>query len=131
MMPDLVCDHISLGKLARSAADVAAAKARRDLIEERRVEIDLLVGRTVERSHGALRFSTATRVCGAAIENEHRRAIGPAVPGEDLLPLQFGATEHFAHEAAHLVLRRRCAPRGRRRLHLWPVRTGQDLRAAD
>src|SRR5262249_12056509 len=99
-MPDLVRDHVSLGKLARSAADVAAAEARRDLIEERRVEIDLLVGRTVERSHGTLRFSTATRVRGAAIENEHRRAIDSAVLGEDLLPLQLGAAENLTDEAA-------------------------------
>src|SRR5205814_10584737 len=124
-MPDLVRNHVSLGKLARSAADVATAKARRDLIEERRVEIDLLVARTVERPHGALRFSAATRVRGAAIENEHRWTIESAVVGEDLFPLQVGAAEHLAYAAAHLVLRRRRSSRGSRRLHLRPVGTGQ------
>jgi hypothetical protein len=69
VMPDLVRDHVGLGKLARFAANVAAAKARGDLIEEGGVEVDLLVGRTVERSHGALGFSAATRVRRAAIEN--------------------------------------------------------------
>src|SRR5262249_45996469 len=118
-------------KLARPAADVAAAKARRDLIEERGVEVDLLIGRAVERSHGALRGPAATGVRRAAIENQHRCAVDLAVLGEDLLPLQFGAAEHLAHEAAHIVLRGAGAARRGRRLHLRPTGTGQDLGAAE
>src|SRR5262249_25443728 len=131
VVPDLVRDHIGLRKLARSAADIAAAKARRDLIEERGVEIDLLISRAIERSHGALRGSAATGVRRTAIENQHGRAVDLAVLGEDLLPLQFGAAEHLAHEAAHIVLRRAGAARRWRRLHLRPTGTGQDLGAAD
>ena len=97
-------DHIGLGKLAGVVTNLAAAKASHDLVEERGVEIDLLIGRAVERSHGALRGSAATGVRRAAIEDEHRRAIDFAVLGEDLLPLQLGAAEHFAHEAPHIVL---------------------------
>src|SRR5262249_12048787 len=130
-MADLVRDHIGLRKLARPAADVAAAETRRDLIEERGVEVDLLIGRAVERSHGALRGSTATCVRRAAIENQHGCAVELAILGEDLLPLQFGAAEHLAHEAAHVVLRRAGpAPRGRRR-HRRRAGPGQALGAAD
>ena len=53
VMADLVRDHIGLRELAGLAADVAAAEAGRDLIEERGVEIDLLVGRAIERPHRA------------------------------------------------------------------------------
>src|SRR5262245_40475153 len=59
VVADLVCDHVGLRELAGFAADVAAAEARRDLIEERGVEIDLLVHRTIERPHRALRDPAA------------------------------------------------------------------------
>src|SRR5262245_59276117 len=130
-MPDLVRDHVGLRKLARPAADVAAAEARRDLIEERSVEVNLLIGRAIERSHGALRGSAATGVRRAAIENQHWCAIDLSVLGEGLLPLQFSAAGHLAHEAAHVVPRRACAARRRRRLHLRPAGTSQDLGAPD
>src|SRR5215831_20876243 len=87
-------DHIALGKLASLVAD-AAAEARRDLIEERGVEIDLLVDRTIEWSHLALRFSAATDLCPATIENQHWRAIVSSILGEDLFPLQFGSFQYF------------------------------------
>src|SRR5262249_33249053 len=131
VMADLVRDHVGLRKLARPAADVAAANTRRDLIKERGVEVDLLIGRAVERSHGALRGAAATGVRRAAIENQHWCAIDLSVLGEDLLPLQFSAAEHLAHEAAHVVLRRAGAARRRRRLHLRPAGTSQDLGAPD
>src|SRR5262249_38645726 len=67
----------------------------------------------------------------AAIENEDRRTISFAVLGEDLLPLQFGAAEHLAHEAAHIIVGSAGAPRRGRRLHLRLAGTGQDLGAAD
>src|SRR5262249_52162333 len=71
VMSDLVRDHVGLRKLACLAADVATVETRRDLIEERGVEIDLAVSGTVERSHGALRFSAASGVRCAAIKNGH------------------------------------------------------------
>src|SRR5262245_61969305 len=123
-MADLVRDHVGLRKLASPAADGADAKTRGELIEERGVEVDLLIGRAVERSDGALRGSVATGVARTAIENQHGCAVDLAVLGEDLLPLQFGAAEHLAHEAAHIVLRRAGAARRGRRLHLRPTGTG-------
>src|SRR5262249_56119444 len=125
-MSDLVRDHISLRKLACLAADVAAVETRRDLIEERGVEIDLPVSGTVEGSHGTLRFSAATGMRRAAIENEHGRPINLAVAGEDLLPLQLGAAEHLAHEAPHLVLRTAAPSPASRRLALRPPRASED-----
>src|SRR5262245_12738153 len=101
MMADFVRDHIGLRELARSAADVAAAETRRDLIEERGVEVDLLIGRAVEWSHGALRYSAATGLRRTAIENQHGRTIGSAILGEDLLPLLFGAAKDRAHKTPH------------------------------
>src|SRR5437867_5294046 len=53
VMTDLMRDHIGLREPARFA--IAAAEARLDLPEERRVEIDLLVGRAIEWTHRALR----------------------------------------------------------------------------
>src|SRR5262245_1274827 len=53
VMADLVRDHIGLREPARSA--IATTKARLDLPKERRIEIDLLVGRAIEWTHRALR----------------------------------------------------------------------------
>src|SRR5260370_2449196 len=88
VMSDLVRDDVGLRKLARLAADVAAVETRRDLAAERGVEIDLLVGGTVEGSHGALRFSAPTGLRRAALENEHAGPVDPAVALHDLLPLR-------------------------------------------
>src|SRR5262249_49626777 len=93
--------------------------------------VGLMMGRAVERSHGALRGAAATGVRRAAIEGQHGRAVDLAVLGEDLLSLQFGAAEPLAHEAAHIVLRSAGAARRGRRLHLRPAGTGQDLSAPD
>jgi hypothetical protein len=72
------------------------------------------------------------RLRAAAVEDQHRRAIGLAILGEDVPPLHLGAAEHLGDEAAHVVLRRAGAPRGRRRLlHLWLALAVQHLRAAD
>ena len=78
-----------------------------------------------------LRGAAATGVRRAAIENQHGCAVDLAVLGEDLLPLQFGAAEHLAHETAHIVLRSGGAGRAGRRLHLRLARAGQDLGTAD
>src|SRR5262249_32124474 len=63
--------------------------------------------------------------------DEQGCAVDLAVLGEDLLRLQFGAAEHLAHKAAHVVLRSAGASRCGRRLHLRPAGAGQDLGAAD
>src|SRR5262249_2438286 len=93
-MADLVRDHVGLRELARPAT-VAAAKACRNLIEERRVEVDLLIGRAVEWSHSALRDFAATGLLGAAVENQLGCAVGLAGLVEDLFPLHFSAAEQL------------------------------------
>jgi ATP/maltotriose-dependent transcriptional regulator MalT len=103
VVTDLVRDHIGLRELAGLAADIAAAKPRLDILEERRVEIDLLVSRTIERAHRALRGAAALGVGAAAVEHEHRRTIVPAFLGKNVFPLRLGAAEHAADEPAHLV----------------------------
>src|SRR5262249_60004882 len=42
VMADLVGDYIGLGELAALTSDIAAAKARFEVVEERGIEIDLL-----------------------------------------------------------------------------------------
>src|SRR6476469_10752772 len=59
VVADLVRDHVSLRELTGFAA--AAAKPRLYLVEERSVEIDLLVIGTIERPHRSL-GSAATRL---------------------------------------------------------------------
>ena len=125
-MADLVRDHVGAGKLAGFAA--ASSKAPLQVLEERRIEIDLLVARTIERPHRALR-SSASRARRAREHHELGRAIGLAVLGEQVLPLHLGAAEHAAHEARRLVVDRR--RRRTRRLLLLLLTAGEDLRATD
>ncbi len=131
VVADLVRDHIGLREQARLAAGITAAEAGGDLVEERGVEIDLLVDRAVERPHRALRRAAATRVGHAAVHHQHRRTIGLAGLGEHRLPLLLGAAEHPADELARIVGRCPDAPAARRRLHLWLARAGQHFGAAD
>src|SRR5262249_21460533 len=74
MMADLVRDDVGLHELAGAAAGIAAMEARLDLAEERGIEIDLLVVRAIERTHGALGIAAGGRR-RAAVEDESRRAI--------------------------------------------------------
>ena len=53
-MADLVRNHVGLGKLAGVAVR-AAAELVLQIVEERGIEIDALIARTVERPHGRLR----------------------------------------------------------------------------
>src|SRR4029078_12347719 len=57
VMTDLMRNYVSFGEFARLAT--ATAKARLDIAEERGVEINAPVVRTIERPHGRLRH-TAT-----------------------------------------------------------------------
>ena len=57
VMADLVGDHIGLRELAVPAAGIAAAESPLEVLEERGVEINLLIVRTVERPHRGLRDS--------------------------------------------------------------------------
>src|SRR5258708_21794337 len=67
VMPDLVGDDVGLRELASLAA--AAAEAVLQIVEERSVEINALILRAVEWSHGGLR-ETAARPRRAPEEHE-------------------------------------------------------------
>src|SRR6516165_10564155 len=51
VVTDLMRDHIRLRELASFAADIATLKTPLKVLEEARVEIDLLVNRAIERTH--------------------------------------------------------------------------------
>ena len=106
VMADLVRDHIGLRELARARSGVAAVETPLDLAEERGVEIDLVVGRAIERPHRGLRLSARIGARRAGEHHQRRRAI--ALPGllEDLLPLHVGGAEDLRDELAHVVARR-------------------------
>jgi hypothetical protein len=55
VVTDLMRNHIGLRELAGLATDITTAEASLQVLEEARVEIDLLVVRTIERPHGGLR----------------------------------------------------------------------------
>src|SRR5262245_58263864 len=52
MVADLVSNHVGLRELAALASDVAAAETLLDILKERGVEIDLLIVRAIEWTHG-------------------------------------------------------------------------------
>src|SRR5207237_457976 len=93
--------HIGLREAASAA--LAATEAALDLLEERGVEVDLLVGRAIERPHRALRNAAAGGISLTAEEHERRRPIALAVLAEHVLPDRLGAAEHARHEAAAVV----------------------------
>src|SRR5215470_12636568 len=133
VMTDLVGDHIGLRELAGFA--FAAAETGLDLAEERGIEIDLLVVRTVERAHRALRHAAALRTGLALVEDEHRLAIGLAVALEDVGPFRVNVAEDGRDEFSDVIAWLAGAPRlPARRLHrLLNVcaAAGKDLGAAD
>ena len=99
VMADFVRDHVGFGELAGLAA--AAVKAHLHVAEERRVEIDALVARAVERTHRRLREAAAA-LLAAAIEPQRRRSVFLAADAEDLAPDIFGIAEHGGDELAGL-----------------------------
>src|SRR6266576_7361565 len=64
MMTELVGDYVGLGELARLIV-CAGAEPAREQVEERCVEIDLLVGRAIEWTHCGERLSAAVRTGSA------------------------------------------------------------------
>src|SRR5579885_203021 len=129
VMTDLVCDHVSFGKLAGLAA--AAVKAHAHLLEKRGVEIDALVEWTIERPHSRLRKSAAA-LFAAAIEAQRRRTILPPLGGKNPAPHIFGVDEHSGDELTGRILRRAGPPR-RLSIGLLVLRRAavDQLRAAD
>src|SRR5215468_3285467 len=133
VMTDLVGDHIGLREFAGFA--FAAAETGLDLAEERGVQIDLLVSRTIEGPHRALRPPAARRLGLALVEDEHGLAIGLAVPLEDVGPFGVNVAEDGRDEFSDVIAWVAGAPRlPARRLH-WLLNVcaaaGKDLGAAD
>src|SRR5262249_30891898 len=102
VVADLVRDHIGLGELAALASDIAATETPLEILKECGVEIDLLVVRTVERTHGGL-GKPACRARCAGEHDERRRLVSFPSLRKDLLPLDFRASEHGRYELTHLI----------------------------
>src|SRR5215467_1550990 len=132
VVADLVRDHVGLRELAALASDLAAAETPLDVLKECGVEIDLLVVRTIERSHGG-RGIAAGRARGAGEHHQRRRPVGLARPREDLAPLRFGAAEHRRNEFLHLIGRQPRLGRAGRGLRLLrrTAEARQDLGTAN
>src|ERR1700730_1525008 len=101
VMTDFVGDHVSLGELAGLAV-VAAAEPALQIAEERRVEIDPLVVRTIERPHGGARRA-AGRARRAGKNHEGGRPIPPPLLLQQVPPHHLGAAEHGGNELAGAI----------------------------
>src|ERR1043165_1809175 len=131
VMPDLVRDHVSLRELARARADIAAAEAPLEVAEERRIEIDLLVGRAIERTHGRLCHAALIGARRAGEHHQRRFAITLAALLEGLRPHHVRTAQHARDELAHVVARGAGLARLARLLLIGLPAAGEDLRAAD
>src|SRR5262249_23132719 len=110
VMADLVRNHVRLRKLAGLAAGIAGAEPAFEILEERGVEINLAIIRTIEWPHRGL-SEPAGRTREAGEHHERGRLIRLAVLRENLLPLRLRAPEHGRHEPSHLVRGRSRVPR--------------------
>ena len=92
MVADLMGDDIGQGEVA------GRAEALRQLVEEGRVEIDLLVGRAVEGAHRRLRRAAAATWRAAAVGDQRRRLVLRARLAENVAPDLLGRAEHPQQE---------------------------------
>ena len=79
-MADLVRDHVRRGEVARRA------EAPRELLEEREVEVHLVVGRAVERARSATDAGAAPGLRAAREGDDRRARVLPVGRGEELRP---------------------------------------------
>src|SRR5207237_1282614 len=100
-MADLMCNHIGFGEFASLAA--AAAETLTHITEERGIEVDASVGRTIERPHCRLR-ETAAALLRARKQTQTRHAVLLAAVPEDFGPRVLGIAENSGNEITHLVL---------------------------
>ena len=91
VMPDLVRDDIGLREVA------GRAEAPIELAEERQVEVDLLIGRAIERAAGRQRPSR-TPTHGVLEQHQHRLAILPPGRREHAAPGLLGVAKHDRDE---------------------------------
>src|SRR6185312_10223900 len=100
----LMGDDIGRGELAGVAR--TAVEPGLDLAEKTGIEKDLLVRRTVERSHRRLRHAAATAIGDVAEQHDARTGIGLPAGLEDLAPAIVDLAEDAGDHATHLVGRR-------------------------
>src|SRR4051794_27705370 len=131
VMADLVRHHIGLCELAGARARVAAAEAALEIAEEGRIEINLLVGRAVERAHRGLRHAALIGARRAGEHHQRRGAVALAALLEHVLPDDLGRAEDARHELAHLVARRAGLAGGLGLLLLVSAAAADHLSAAD
>src|ERR671931_472904 len=103
MVPDLMRDHVRLREIARRV------KAVLQIAIERKIDVELLVVRAVERAHRRLSHA-AGRARETVVEDKRRRPVLRARALEDLAPHILGAAEHLGDELAKLVVRRALLP---------------------
>ena len=105
VMADLMRDHIGCGELARTCP--MQPWKRFSTSRKKRVEIDLLVARTIERSHRGLRHAAAPALVALREQHELRPAVGLAARAELLAPDDRRSLPRMPDDhAAHLVARR-------------------------
>src|SRR6185295_19237241 len=107
MVTDLVRDDVSAREVS------GGLKAVGEFLEERKVEIDLAVARTIERSHCRL-GEAAGRIDGAGIEDKFRVLVSRAERSKLFGPGILGVGEHHGNEILQLRLLRA----GRRLRHI-------------
>ncbi len=100
VMADLVGDHVGLRELARRM------EALGELVEEREVDIDALVGRAIERPHRRLTLA-AGGLRGIAEQHQTRLLVLPAHLLEEVAPHVLGALQHPRDETLFRVVGRR------------------------
>src|SRR5262249_7466662 len=104
MVADLVSNHISLRELAGLAPDVAGTEALLKVPKEACIEVDLLVDRTIERTHCGLRKPTA-RLCRSGEHDQRRGLIRFTRMSKNVCPHVFSAAEDSRDESARFVRR--------------------------
>ena len=104
VMPDLVRDHVGLREIARRLEALA------QLAVEAEVDVDLLIGRAVERTHRRLR-EAARRLHRAG--EQHQLGLLVLRPGlpEQRAPGVLGVGQHHRDESCHRVVGRRLGRR--------------------
>src|SRR5262249_62178681 len=101
-MTDLVGDDISLGELTGLAARTGA-KLVLQIVKERRVEIDTLVARAIERAHRRPGIC-AWRWLGPGKQTQLRRVIGSPGGRKDFRPTIFGVAENRSDELSSRIV---------------------------
>ena len=98
-MADFMGDNVRLCEIARSAEPCF------ELLEERQVQIDLLIVRAIKRPHGRLANPARRLRC---LREEHERGLGVvgAAFTEDVRPDLFRVFQHNRYELSLGVVRR-------------------------